>query len=976
MIRICSYNCNSLKNSLIDVRRLCDSNDIIYLQETWLARFELFMLNQIHDDFFGLGVSAFDSCSALLSGRPFGGIAMLWKKSLQGSIKAKVISDRIMVMDISTNLGVVSLYNVYFPTDYRNADSHDQFCLTLGQLACSVELAGMRTNFIGILGDFNANAYGSPFYLELVEYCSENGLVISDVEILGSSSSTYTYISAAHGSTSWLDHCICSTSLHSVIQSIYVSYDGYLSDHLPLIVSFVSQPMLLTMGDTACFSSPKLCWNSATREQVVMYNEVIREKIRPFECSDIREISIECGIDCVNESHIDTLSFCYKGFIEALRLSGNLCVSGRPNRTSNVKFIRGWNKSVKLKHDVARHAFLLWKSCGSPKEGVLAMQMRQTRLAFKYALRKCKREQLKHEAGKLAVSLFNKQHDHFWVLVKRYLGAGTSLPPSVGNVSGSVNIAEMWGDHFRNIFNDDSCGSDSVLLYQLACEPSLDVPPITTSDVCNAVKNLKPGKSAGFDNISTEHLLCLQPDLLSIVAIIFNAILNHASVPDELVFSLLTPLVKDKGGSLTDPSNYRAIALSTSLSKVLELILLERLQPFLHTSDAQFGFKADHSTTHATFILKETVALYTRQGSPVYACFLDASKAFDRVCHSKLFQILHQRGVPRPYLKLLMQWYRSQKMGVKWAESRSKSFAVTNGVRQGGNLSPLLFNVYIDDLLQRLQQLQIGCHVRNRPINVLAYADDIVLLSPSRAGLQKLIHECETFAFDRNINFNTGKTVCMVFNPKQCVDSAHLFDSQDPCITLNGTRLSLVTQFKYLGHVLEPDLNDSGDMRKTKRSLYYSVNMLRALVGHASADILMKLFKAYCTNLYGCELWGLSGAKVAYRSLCVAYHSCIKKLVGVPKSHRNHPLCYSLNILTCPMLIASRKILFYKRLLASNNDVIKVVLASEVGRRGILIQDYQCLLREYGLMGLDISAVSRMDLINVFASQLKRTVER
>ena len=98
----------------------------------------------------------------------------------------------------------------------------------------------------------------------------------------------------------------------------------------------------------------------------------------------------------------------------------------------------------------------------------------------------------------------------------------------------------------------------------------------------------------------------------------------------------------------------------------------------------------------------------------------------------------------------------------------------------------------------------------------LPYAYDIVLLSPFRAGLQKLIHECETFAFDRNFNVNTRKTVCMVFDPKQCAASAHLFDSRDLSITLNGTRLSLVAQVKYLGHVLELDLNDSGDMRGNK----------------------------------------------------------------------------------------------------------------------------------------------------------------
>jgi len=164
--------------------------------------------------------------------------------------------------------------------------------------------------------------------------------------------------------------------------------------------------------------------------------------------------------------------------------------------------------------------------------------------------------------------------------------------------------------------------------------------------------------------MSTEHLLHLQPDVKSVIAVLLNSILNHSTVPDGLVYSLLIPLIKDRSGMLDDRTNYRAIALSTTLSKILELVLVERLQPFLNTSDAQFGFKVGHSTTHATFVLKETINHYTKQGSPVYACFLDASKAFDRVCHSKLFKILSERGVPSPYLKLLIHWYRSQKMGV------------------------------------------------------------------------------------------------------------------------------------------------------------------------------------------------------------------------------------------------------------------------------------------------------------------------
>ena len=79
------------------------------------------------------------------------------------------------------------------------------------------------------------------------------------------------------------------------------------------------------------------------------------------------------------------------------------------------------------------------------------------------------------------------------------------------------------------------------------------------------------------------------------------------------------PLLKDKGGIIDDQADYRAIALSTTFSKVLELILVERLQPYLTTCDAQFGFKSGLSTTHATFALKETVNFFTKQCMHVFS---------------------------------------------------------------------------------------------------------------------------------------------------------------------------------------------------------------------------------------------------------------------------------------------------------------------------------------------------------------------
>ena len=218
------------------------------------------------------------------------------------------------------------------------------------------------------------------------------------------------------------------------------------------------------------------------------------------------------------------------------------------------------------------------------------------------------------------------------------------------------------------------------------------------------------------------------------------------------------------------------------------------------------------------------------------------------------------------------------------------------------------------------------------------------------------------------------KTVCMVFNPQRPYTSTHLYGSQSPIVTLDGNMLTWVEQFKYLGHVLDCNLSDTADMRRIKRSLYYTVNMLCALVGRANNDILIRLFQSYCTNFYGCELWDTMRDRKALRELCVAYHSCVKKLVGVPKSFRNHPLCFSLNILTCPMLIASRQLLFHKRLLSSENEIIKTVLVSDIGRSGITAGVHIAIRREYGLMAMDLSSANCASIKNTFTGHLKRLI--
>ena len=169
----------------------------------------------------------------------------------------------------------------------------------------------------------------------------------------------------------------------------------------------------------------------------------------------------------------------------------------------------------------------------------------------------------------------------------------------------------------------------------------------------------------------------------------------------------MIPLVKDQNGDTSSMDNYRSIALSSIFLKIWDWIILLVYGDRLDSGSMQFGFQKESGTEMCTWALLESIDYYVNRGSRAYVCYMDCTKAFDKVIHSKMFTKIHKSGIHPLFSRLLLYSYQNQSAAVSWEGTLSRRFTIRNGVRQGAVLSPVLFNFYTSELFEILRKCRM-----------------------------------------------------------------------------------------------------------------------------------------------------------------------------------------------------------------------------------------------------------------------------
>jgi hypothetical protein len=536
----------------------------------------------------------------------------------------------------------------------------------------------------------------------------------------------------------------------------------------------------------------------------------------------------------------------------------------------------------------------------------------------------------------------------FWTNLKRW---------GLHSCAAGIMPTESWGSFFAAKFGnvqipDGTHATPTPIPADPAC-PLMR--PVSPADVVAAFKRLGTAKATGADDIPAEFFTraaCSDtgPIFAGVIARMCNVAVQSGSIPECWKHKLITPIFQS--GARTDPANYRPIAVATSMYRILTAVFSARLSMYApHLSpahqllDCQFGFRPSLSIDHAHFVLTSCCNAALARGQQLALVKLDISKAYDTVDRSLLWNSLRRDGFPLPFIQFMQELYRGTPYMVKVNGEQSQPFFTDTGVLQGCALSPALYNHYLRECLQEVEQrckhMGIALHDSGMSCVQVDYADDIhgtVAVEHVEAFVQVvqevLARKCQ--------HLNLAKCKVLII-ARQPYDQSHI------------AGMPVVKEHRILGLLYTHNgcMSPNVDERKSKGAAKAAMHISRLQHFGCSHDAhitsIMLKQDVQPTLLFGSSIWGhygLSWPNPMKHALQAPYSILQRSALYLPHCTAHWTAILLFGTLPIQHYIVRDFCRFWNRMIASaqSNSLIAQCLLLQIN---LMLKGKTCWLRRW-----------------------------
>lgn len=741
------------------------------------------------------------------------GVVVYIKENITESTNIEIY-DRLSI--INTKIRIDNEKNLEISSIYRSHDiSKTEFILSL-EAFLRTKL-NVKNHYI--VGDFNIDILGQDIItLEFLNNFLEKGYTPSFIGI--------TRPSGNNNSGTCIDNIFIKSESNNAKS---YKLEQALTDHYPLVLS-IDNSELNELNENIKENSNKINYSRLKNIVETKNWDYFKYMSNPNHATDAIIAEIQICMNLAVQSNISSKSknknrprksWITKGVINSFKTKENLYKIWKKN-PSNVSLKKDFKNYEKILNKVIKDA-------------------------------KCKYDKKKIESCK-------QNTKHLWDFIKDKLDKKSKKGNKIDFIKGDngtkiTNLKEManyMNTYFSTIGEKLSQKIKQPLGEKIAL-PSMNpntifLKPTNYIEISRIIDNMKD-KSGGVDNINTKVLKTISKNIAEPLAHIFNICITQSIWPDALKKAEVVPI--HKGYEKHNVSNYRPISLISNIAKIFEKVIYDRIYSFVQENKLinpkQFGFVKNKGTKDALAFITNIIYNKLDRSKPIMVSYLDLAKAFDTVNHDILLDKLYNYGIRGNAHNLLKNYLTNREQIVKLQNTRSNSKNITVGVPQGTLLGPLLFILYVNDLLNNLPKGQI-----------VSYADDTAIISTkdSWKDTQDEMNEILSFVNKwlvlNKLSLNINKTVYMTFG-NYCDSVPH-----DVEVKICDTNLKRVECYKYLG--IDIDYNVKWDkhidsiVKKTKYLLFIFYKMAKIM----QTKTLLMLYYAFFNSIiiYGIIAWG------------------------------------------------------------------------------------------------------------------------